>query len=81
MTNSYTLSFLDAIQKCLLGQGFIRGENFADGIYVDCKDGILVLVDGKDYSVLENLYITGGVIKQKYKIFTVANKEELNLKN
>lgn len=78
--NEYTLSFYEAAEQCLLDRGFIRGENFAAGVYVRNQDDTLVMVDGKHYhQVIGPLFVSKGVLRQKYKLFEVANKKAIGL--
>lgn len=78
--SNYELSFIDAIQACLNKQGFIRGDDFGNGIYVKKDDdGLLILIDGNNYHRKHmTLYINDGLMNQKWKLFQVANQTELN---
>ncbi|MFF0828843.1 hypothetical protein ACFYU8_18540 [Brevibacillus sp. NPDC003359] len=79
MADLYDLTFFEAVEKCLNGQGFVRGSDFKPGLYVENRNGVLVLIDGTNYSIVDNMFISKGVISQKYKLFNVANKKELEL--
>lgn len=66
----YTLSFYEAVEKCMADQGFIRGENFAPGIYIrkdkgTISDDLLVLVDGsKHHQPIGNVFLYKGITRQ-----------------
>lgn len=76
---NYDLNFIDAIQACLIGGGFIRGNDFDKGLYVKADKGQLIIVDGNDlHRKLMDLYINHGLMDQKWKLFHVANQTELN---
>lgn len=78
--SEYTLSFQEAIERCLNGEGFIRGEDYAPGIYVRNENDVLVVVDGKRNHVVDfNMMITKGALRQKYKLFSVANNKAIGL--
>lgn len=80
--SAYNLTFMEAIEKCLNGEGFIRGEGFQKGIFIENRNGTLYLIqhDGDMYRDLGPLMITQNMLKQRFKIFEVANKKELELK-
>lgn len=74
----YNLSFYEAIEKCCNGEGFIRGENFKDGVYVKKVGETLVAVDAFNLNhVIGNLYVSEGILSQKYKLFQIVADEEL----
>ena len=77
---NYDLNFLDAIKACLNKDGFIRGEDFAKGMYVKAdEDRVLIMVNGNNYHRKHmTLYISTGLMGQKWKLFSVANKTQLN---
>ncbi|WCK57185.1 hypothetical protein PP175_28775 (plasmid) [Aneurinibacillus sp. Ricciae_BoGa-3] len=76
----YTLSFQEAIEKCIKGEGFIRGELFQAGLYVKNYHGVLVEVDGKKHhEIVDNLMISTGLFNQKFKLFCVVNPKELEI--
>ncbi|PLS19196.1 hypothetical protein CVD28_01955 [Bacillus sp. M6-12] len=82
--DNYTLTFQEAIEKCLKGEGFIRGDDFAKGVYVKPnKDGILIVIGVNEqgwHEEISTFMITHSVVfRQKYKLFSVANKEALEL--
>lgn len=75
----YNLTFFEAIEKCLNGEGFIQGNDFADGVYVKEKDGLLIMVEGhRFHQESGTLHISRGLMKQKYKLFPVANKQAIS---
>lgn len=75
----YELTFFEAIEKCLNGEGFIQGDGFADGVYVKEKDGLLISVEGhRHHEEIGALHISRGLMKQKYKLFSVANKQAIS---
>jgi hypothetical protein len=54
----YGLSFYEAIDKCLKGEGFIRGERFKNGVYVKMQGDNLIAVDGlKSNRIIGNINI------------------------
>lgn len=74
----YNLSFYEAIEKCCNGEGFIRGENFKDGVYVKKVGETLVAIDAFNLNhVIGNLYVSEGIMSQKYKLFQNIADEEL----
>lgn len=78
--SAYNLTFMEAIEKCLNGKGFIRGEHFEKGVFIENRNGILYLIQHDDmYRDLGPVMITQNMLKQKFKIFEVANKKELEL--
>lgn len=79
--NNYKLTFYEAIEKCLNNEGYIRGEQFAPGVYVENKDGQLKVMnrDGMFRSEIAPLGVSTGVRNQKYKLFSVANPKEIGL--
>lgn len=78
--SKYNLTFIEAVEKCLNKQGFIRGEEFAPGVYVDVNDMDILVLKDKFGKELSQLMISKGVVNQKYKIFKVATDEELDIK-
>lgn len=76
----YTLTFDEAIRECLLKKGFIRGDRYRSGIYVANRNDILMMVDGNNtHQPFTNMMIYEGALTQKYKLFSVANKKELEM--
>ena len=76
----YNLDYLEAIQKCIDGKGFIRGDGMADGMYVknDKTLGMLVIIDGNNFHKKHmDLYISHGLLSQNWKLFPVANSRAL----
>ncbi len=74
----YSLSFYEAVEKCLKGEGFIRGDKFRDGIYVKKQGETLIAVDAfHSDKVIGNFYVSAGILAQKYKVFHDAAREEL----
>lgn len=78
--NKYTYSFMEAVEICLSGKAFIRGENFRPGTYVTVDSMGVLVVKEKNSWESSNLLITKGVISQKYKVFRVLTDAELELK-
>ncbi len=67
----YTLTFLEALEILMKDEGWIQGNEFADGlIYKLGKDGIVKCVnfmaDSKDREY--NAMLTTGVYRQMYRI-------------
>ncbi len=74
----YCMSFYEAIEKCVNGEGFIRGEKFKDGVYVKKQGETLVAVDSFNSNrVIGNLYISEGIMSQRYKLIKCLANEEL----
>lgn len=74
----YSLSFYEAIEKCVNGEGYIRGDKFKDGVYVKKQGETLVALDGfNSNKVVGNLFISTGIMTQKYKLFKQIENEEL----
>lgn len=74
----YCLSFYEAVEKCINGEGFIRGDKFKKGVYVKKQGDTLIAVDAfNSNKIVGNMYIGSGIISQKYKIFTSVDEEEL----
>jgi len=80
MKTEYKLTFMEAIEKCLNGDGFMRGDAFKSGIYVKLHDGMLVTVDGKQmHRQIDTFIVSTTLQNQKFKIFSVANVKELEM--
>lgn len=78
--NKYTYSFMEAVEVCLSGKAFIRGENFRPGLYVTVDNmGILVFKEKNSWES-SWLPISQWVISQKYKVFRALTDVELELK-
>lgn len=82
--DNYTLTFLEAIEQCLQGKGFIRGDNFDKGVYVKPNSqGVLVVISVDEHGwhkeLMEFYMSHSTVFYQKYRIFSVASKKELGL--
>ena len=78
----YSLTFYEAIQKCVDGEGYIRGDRFKDGVYVKKQGENLIAIDGFNANkVVGNLYISSGIMSQKYKLFQDIEEEELKRDN
>lgn len=74
----YSLSFYEAVEKCMKGEGFIRGDRFRDGVYVKKQGETLIAVDAfHSDKIVGNFYISAGIMAQKYKVFHTPAKEEL----
>lgn len=79
--SSYTYNFQTAIEEALFNNLFIRGEDFTPGLFVKKQNGMLVIVNGNNMYEIEGvLMVTEGLYRQKYKVFNVANKKELELR-
>jgi hypothetical protein len=81
--SQYNLSFFEAVEKCLKGEGFIRGNDFAPGCYVANRDGMLVVLQRTESGWNELIGVFGithsAVFSQKYKLFSVASPRELEM--
>lgn len=79
----YTLSFSEAVEKCLKGEGFIRGNGFDKGVYIKPKNGVLYVVSINKQGWHEELnpfmITVSTALEQKYKLFSVASKKELEM--
>jgi hypothetical protein len=74
----YNLSFYEAIEKCINGEGCIRGDKFKDGVYVKKQGETLIAYDGfNSNKIVGNLFISLGIMSQKYKLFKSIKNEEL----
>lgn len=74
----YSLSFYEAVERCVNGEGFIRGDQFKNGVYVKKQGEMLIAVDGLNSNItIGNLYISTGIMAQKYKLFNSIDKAEL----
>lgn len=74
----YWLSFYEAVDKCINGEGFIRGERFKNGVYVKMQGDNLIAVDGlHSNKIIGNLYIGKGILNQKFKLFNNLSDDEL----
>lgn len=74
----YNLTFMEAAEKCLNGEGYIRGACFGYRYYVDVnEDGELVMknLDSEDEEYLTIDTIT---LNDKYRVFKVLNKQEFD---
>jgi hypothetical protein len=75
----YCLSFYEAVEKCINGEGYIRGNKFKNGVYVKKQGETLIAIDAfNSNKVVGNLYIGTGIISQQYKLFNCIIEEELN---
>lgn len=81
--DEYNLSFHEAIDICLLEKNFIVGENFAKGCYGKNSNGVIVLVQIAEnkisHNVIDNMMITTGLLKQKFKTIVCANSRTLGI--
>jgi hypothetical protein len=81
--SEYNLSFFEAVEKCLKGKGFIRGNDFAPGCYVANRDGMLVVLQRTEGGLDEFVGVFGithsTVFSQRYKLFYVASPKELEM--
>lgn len=74
----YSLSFYEAVEKCLNGEGYIRGDQFKDGVFIRKQGEMLIAIDGFNANrVIGNFYISSGILSQKYKLFNYIEKDEL----
>jgi hypothetical protein len=74
----YSLSFYEAVEKCLNGEGYIRGDQFKDGVFIRKHGETLIAIDGFHANrVIGNFYISSGILSQKYKLFNCTKKDEL----
>jgi len=75
----FNLTFFEAVTKCLDGEGFIQGSDFADGVYVKVNGDTLVSIDGSNFHrEIGPLQISRGITRQKFKIFNVASRQNIN---
>lgn len=74
----YGLTFYEAIDKCMNGEGYIRGERFKNGVYVKLQGDQLIAVDGlRSNKIIGSLYIGRGIMNQKFKLFNNLTTDEL----
>lgn len=81
MDTKFELSFIDAMKLVLNGK-FVQGENFVWNVYLAEKDGIVMInsFHGEDmlkYHADGKLFITNGVLSQKYREVSVLNESGL----
>lgn len=81
MDVKFELTFIEAMKAVLDGK-FIQGENFVWNVYLAVKDGIVMInsFHGNDaikYHVDGKLFITNGVLSQKYREVSVLNESGL----
>ena len=81
MDIKFELSFTEAMQAVLDGK-FVQGEHFVWNVYLAAKDGIVMInsFHGDDmikYHVDGKLFITNGVLSQKYREVSVLNESGL----
>jgi len=76
----YKYTFTEALEKCMFEDYFIRGIKFDNGYYIKKIDNTLYVVSS--YFLTNAKYtmiITNSIMTQKFKVFSVANKQALNL--
>jgi len=74
----YTLTFAEALVEMFENGKWVRGENFAKGLYMKGDDTGLALLASSEFSWLpEPVILMSGFCRQKYRIITVATKKEL----
>lgn len=81
MDVKFELSFLDAMKAVLEGK-FIQGENFVWNVYLTVKDGIVMINSFHEDDMIKyhedgKLFITSGVLSQKYREVSVLNTSGL----
>ena len=81
MDIKFELSFAEAMQVVLDG-GFVQGEHFIWNAYLVAKDGIVMINSFHDDDVPKyhedgKLFITRGVLSQKYRSVSVLNESGL----
>lgn len=81
MEVKFELSFMDAMKAVLNGK-FVQGEHFVWNVYLAAKDGIVMInsFHGDDmikYHEDGKLFITSGVLSQKYREVSVLNESGL----
>lgn len=78
----YNLSFYEAIERCVNGEGYIRGDKFKDGIYVKKYGEALIAVDAfHSDKLIGNLYVSEGMMSQKYALFQEIDNDILKNDN
>lgn len=81
METKFELTFIEAMKAVLDGK-FIQGENFVWNVYLAAKDGIVMINsfhsdDMIKYHTDGKLFITSGVLSQKYREVSVLNESGL----
>lgn len=81
MSTKFELPFMDAMKAVLDGK-FIQGENFVWNIYLAAKDGIVMINSFHEDDMIKyhedgKLFITSGVLSQKYREVLVLNTSGL----
>ncbi len=74
----FNLTFMEAAEKCLNGEGFIRGLYFDYGYYVDVNEYGELILKNIDFENEEYLTIDKITLNDKYRIFKVLNKQEFD---
>lgn len=75
----YELDFLQALDIVING-GAVKGENFADGIFLRLNShGQLVVVDANLLYKEETSVFVKGMAKQKFRNLTVMTLKELSV--
>lgn len=80
MKTKYDLTLMEALERCLNGEGFMRGDGFKSGVYVKLHNGMLVTVDAnKMNSYIDTFIVSTTLQSQRFKIFPVANAKALEM--
>ncbi|MFJ8528297.1 hypothetical protein [Bacillus sp. NPDC094106] len=80
MNEKYELPLMEALERCLNGEGFMRGDGFKRGIYVKLHEGMLITVDANQmHSYVDTFILSTTLQSQKFKIFSVANAKQLEM--
>ena len=81
MDTKFELTFIEAMKAVLSGK-FVQGEHFVWNVYLAENDGIVMInsFHGDDmikYHTDGKLFITNGVLTQKYREVSVLNESGL----
>lgn len=75
----FNLTFLEALEIVMKGEGWIRSEIMNDGVYLKLDQmGTLTIYDGFDFNTRVDEYtVTTNSFNSKWKTFSVANRKNL----
>lgn len=78
MKKDYNLDFYEAL-KIVMGGGFVKGDDFADGIFLKLNNhGQLVTVDAGRLYMEEDKVFVKGMERQMFRELTVLTMKELS---
>lgn len=76
---NYTLDFYQALKEMIENERWIRGNEFASGIYMKLdRNGQMIMVDVNRLGSEAPFPFMKGLAKQKFRLITVATIKELS---